>query len=648
MEFYKNNPITIDYEIDSETATVITEEEIAQELGYPDYVVGRLYYQGDVVHSAVSDGGDGHNYRLLGVALAFGGRPEDSSTWQQIDEVQTTTTTVTTTAVTTSFLTDYITNVDISQYPTWKGEGAYVGEIVFDAADGRNYAAAVAIDAADDTTRPSAAVNSNDVDTASRWVLYSVANGFACVDKEVVTGTEYGGDIRMMVRASGISDRVTFFGLRDIKTIEVVVSNGGLRSDPKFIRDTQWLAYAPNAGVTHLNPGTRITSTDTSQSQPAHFIVSNLVPGETYFVVARASATKTDGSSGEWSIWCRYDSDVQNTNTTIVHEFVAVQDWLYARFVLEAGTEKCDVEFLDVYHKHDGANFIEDPLFYRSGNWTSFRVNADIIHLNPGTKIAPINPSNNALTQFDVYGLEIGESYEFTVKAVGWQNSSPNGQWNIWAKTPSPTQTGSKTVTHTFTADATSQHCQIKSVGGACDSVEVESMTVYKVGGGGGIMTADLRYGDENEKLKRTATLSHPSVGGALYTVNLVRKDGKAKVGLITSGSSNYVGSTEADVNVTQHRVVSPERNDYGLVQFGRGAFYKQVTARVWLPGDTGDTVSTLISDAINEPCTWNLNSDDTDYERLIVQGWARKTKIKTTGLPGNDYIQLDLLSLSE
>jgi len=70
MEVYKNVDLDLAYTVTTET----TSETIPEDLGYPNFEVGAKYYRGDVVHSAVSDGGDGRNYKLIGPYLRTKGK----------------------------------------------------------------------------------------------------------------------------------------------------------------------------------------------------------------------------------------------------------------------------------------------------------------------------------------------------------------------------------------------------------------------------------------------------------------------------------------------------------------------------------------------------------------------------------------------
>jgi len=514
MEFYKNIPLSLAYELSTETTT----ETIPEELGYPNYVVGRIYYQGDIVHSAEADGGDGRNYQLTMRALGFGGRPEDGWPWQEVGgPIPSGERTI----VTETTVTDYLTNVDISQYPTWDGSGAYLGQIFFDSADGRNYAAAVQIDSADDTTRPSAAVNASDVDVASRWVLYSVANAFACLDNETATRTTGGFSIESTLIGRGLADRITFFGLHNCDKIDVTVSSAALNNDEYFLTDFKWWEATDDAEVEHRDPGTRVTSQDTTKDTWARMRFSGLTVGKEYAVRVIGTAQAVGGGSGYWSV------------------------------------------------EADPALPESDPQFGDQNYLFTFTANREFVRI--------------------VLRCKAGSTWAQFSRIVIRENSVPDTTYTVF-----PTYYGS-------------------------------------------------------DKYKKTVTIQHDERSFPQYEIDLRWSlEGSLQLALVTSGKGVYLGSTEADVNVTQHRVVSPERNDYGLVQFGLGVHYKQISARVWLPDDTGDEAASVLADVLHEPATWNLNCDDTNYERLIVQGWARKTKIKTTGLPGNDHIQLDLLSLSE
>jgi len=646
MEVYKNNNLSLAYSLTTET----TSETIHEDLGYPDYVVGRLYYRGDIVHSAVSDGGDGRNYKLVGpAAIGYGGRPETAAPglWEEVGGGSGTGGTL---VVTETYLTNYLTNVEVSEYPTWDGSGAYEGQIFFDSADGRNYAAATAFSSAEDTTRPSAAINATDQDVAARWVLFGTANAFACLDNRLMTRTSHDDQMRMMVRAPGPCNRITFLGMEGVSNIDVVISRKNWVNDPFFVNSAPWWDDSGNATVSHLDPGTRITNIDTGTRAYAQVILRGLTIGETYVIDVTGFGQKAGGGWGDWNVFfLRQLSPTRTGPGTITHELTATKTEHPVAFRSEPGNEYTEFTRVEVYQKDSRANYFLDPFFLRSDEWWETSGNVTVSHLDPGVRITNVDTGQRGYIELVLRGLTIGTTYEITVTGFARLTGGGWGDWDVFfLRGLTPMSTGPNTVTHQVTATAKEHPVSFRSEPGN-EYAEFTRVEIYRKDEGSGGLVVDTSYPEKPDSYKSTVMLSHPFISGAEYSIKLDQSGkGDAQLGLITCGHATHVGSTEADVDVTQHRVVTPTRDDYGLVSFGLGAFYKQVAARVWLPDDTGDVSATTLSSVINEACTWNLNADDTNYERLIVQGWARKTKIKTTGLSGNDYIQLDLVSLSE
>lgn len=151
---------------------------------HPVYVINTYYSRYDIVRRQIN--GVWYSYRAL------------SSFYSELGPVYTYTTywwEFLGAAPTTGGL-DYATDgMRLSLYADWtSGSAVAAGTINYDASDHNDYVALLDIDSGDNTTRPSAAVVSNDDDIASLWRLYDAANAWALIDYANTNSTEFVND----------------------------------------------------------------------------------------------------------------------------------------------------------------------------------------------------------------------------------------------------------------------------------------------------------------------------------------------------------------------------------------------------------------------------------------------------------------------
>jgi hypothetical protein len=162
----------------------------------------------------------------------------------------------------------YTTNVRLSAYDTWTaGQAVNGGSIQFDPGDRRDYYAALAITAGNNTTRPSEAVLSSDEAMASRWELVGSANAWAPFDKD--TGTKMEGADASGVRVDPttfsftctVGDHVEaliFAGMNNVKKITAAVSYGGM------VKETLTATITPSGTSFGITPGSKILDLETA------------------------------------------------------------------------------------------------------------------------------------------------------------------------------------------------------------------------------------------------------------------------------------------------------------------------------------------------------------------------------------------------
>ena len=162
----------------------------------------------------------------------------------------------------------YTTNVRLSSYDTWtSGQAVSAGAIQFDPGDHKDYYAALAITAGNNTTRPSAAVLSSDEAMASRWELVGPANAWAPYDKE--TGSKMEGADASGVRVDPATftftctlgnhvEALIFAGMNNVKKITAAVSYGG------EVKETLSATITPSGTHLGITPGSKIFDLTTS------------------------------------------------------------------------------------------------------------------------------------------------------------------------------------------------------------------------------------------------------------------------------------------------------------------------------------------------------------------------------------------------
>lgn len=134
----------------------------------------------------------------------------------------------------------YTTNVRLSNSPTWtSGAAVALNASYFDTANNRDYVAAVAITAGDNTIRPSEAVLSATETIAARWVDLGVSNAWAPLDYLTVNYLEGLNTSATVVdpvftitvdTSQSIIDRLFFAGCVNIKTLSCKVYLSGVLS----------------------------------------------------------------------------------------------------------------------------------------------------------------------------------------------------------------------------------------------------------------------------------------------------------------------------------------------------------------------------------------------------------------------------------
>jgi len=191
---------------------------------YANWDSGTAYSKGQIVHDALADGGDGQDYQAQAYIEAGGDRPKDSSVkyWKVLGS-------------TASDALSYVSTAALSEYDTWtNGNPVPKGLIQVDLADRNDYVATVALTGGQNTIRPSVAVLSDDEDVAARWVKVGTANAFRMFDGRSDSRTRADSELSCTALAHGLCDRIEFFGLRQVKDIDVTVVAGEKFANPSF------------------------------------------------------------------------------------------------------------------------------------------------------------------------------------------------------------------------------------------------------------------------------------------------------------------------------------------------------------------------------------------------------------------------------
>jgi len=269
--------LSLDATIDVETA----------DSRYPAWVNG-TYYFGDIVHSAIADGGDGHDYKLTVQKITSSGRPESVYYWTDLGPGQYEVTTYTSSIGDISDLSDWTSGSAISR-----------GDRRLDVANFREYEAMVDISAGDNVERPSACVSSPFQYLANRWLLLGPARGVAFLDQRVDRKTDirwYEESLECTVQSTGRADVVGFYGLRNIASIVISVTNGEVAPETDYtaLQETMWEGHGDD-GSALLSVGTYLqVSTSADAFAGGAIELQNLVIGETYTVVVNIDTNSAD------------------------------------------------------------------------------------------------------------------------------------------------------------------------------------------------------------------------------------------------------------------------------------------------------------------------------------------------------------------
>ena len=194
----------LDYQITNTSGTPL----------YPVYNRNTQYGTGSRINSPATDR-DYEAIRVVGGVCCGTAEPPHERYWRDIGP--------------TSYQDskNYFTNAVISSATPWTGAGAKEGDLVFDAAEERDFIAATDISAAQDTLRPGLAVRDSDEVIASYWIDAGSANAFAMLDQESASETRAKSPLTYTVRTTGKSNSISFWGLSGVESITVVVKDSG-------------------------------------------------------------------------------------------------------------------------------------------------------------------------------------------------------------------------------------------------------------------------------------------------------------------------------------------------------------------------------------------------------------------------------------
>jgi len=259
---------------------------------YPDWVSGTSYNRNDIVYSNPSDGGDGKHYlQFKSFRVYSTTRPENSSYWEIYTDAQ------------TVAVADYITDATVSYYSGWTS-GAAVGAGERRYWSGRDYEAAIAVSAGDNTSNPAACLASFDADIKARWIDLGPSNAFCCVDDEAATATRvnYGGSLQMTLFTSGPCDRIGLWACENIASVSIDVSAGEMVYNSDFTVDAidHWTWVSGDASLVRSSGSLTITNNDyATDDMQGNVVLRNLKVGTTYVL----SGSVTCDAADEWQVW---------------------------------------------------------------------------------------------------------------------------------------------------------------------------------------------------------------------------------------------------------------------------------------------------------------------------------------------------------
>jgi hypothetical protein len=309
---------------------------------FPVWDTNTKYYPGDRVYNSPSIGGDNLNYECTAYANLAKDRPDlEPDHWVVVGG-------------TSVEISSPVTSADESLATAWvSGESVDEGVVKYDEIARRDYVAALDISDTDNIIRPSVAVQSDDVDLAARWVDYRPANAWACLDAEISTKTRALNSMSMTLLGSGEANRIALFGLENATDVQVVVNSSNIIADEEFASSSLTTWEGTEATLTHLDPGMRVTNTNTGTTGGATQLVTELTPGVSYTFTAVVSAAT--GGSGTWRLsqynalggGVTYSSSANGAGTRSL-TFTATGVGHHIVVELYAGTSTVDLQSVDL------------------------------------------------------------------------------------------------------------------------------------------------------------------------------------------------------------------------------------------------------------------------------------------------------------